>query len=228
MQLSRLLFRGLALALGLAACNGVSSSIGSFGGVSGGADGIGINPGGQSGGGSATDCPNTVPTANAPCSGHTCAYGSSPDPSCNLTARCSEDFKWVIEEPHCPASCPAHFDDRVPGQACSDPDVCTYLEATCGCVGAIRPPVIATDGGDGGDEGGADASAPDAADPDGGPIGHWQCVRPAGDCPARRPTTGTRCVKTMSCDYGSCLFGVPLAYECVPTSWKEAAPMVCP
>ena len=233
MQLTRVLFSALGLALGVAACNGIGSSIGfsSAGGSVPGPDGIGSGPPSSPNGGPGTNCPSEVPTANTPCSGDTCLYGGSPDPSCNLTARCSADFKWTIEESHCPASCPGHFDDRVPGEACSDPDVCTYLEATCGCVGAIRPPVNAADGGDGGDEGGADASAADAADaadPDGGPVGHWQCVRPGNGCPARRPVTGTRCVKSMSCDYGSCLFGVPLAYECVPTSWKEAPPMECP
>jgi hypothetical protein len=214
----------------VAACDGASTSFasgGSFGGVSD------VGPSGTSGtspglGKNAPDlCPQSQPVAGTQCFVATCEYGLEADPSCNAVARCSDDQTWVIEQPtHCPKSCPLHFDERAPGAKCSDPDVCTYLEATCGCAGAIIPPSDPADSGvdpDGGEGGAADASEAGAP-----LIGHWQCVRAGQGCPARRPLLGARCVTTASCDYGSCLFGEPLNYECVENKWTNGPAPTCP
>lgn len=179
-------------------------------------------------------CPTSVPMAGTACNGRTCEYGTSPDPACNVIAFCDSFTRaWFIENPvHCPTSCPQRFDERVPGAECNDPDVCTYLEATCGCAGAIVPPETTGDAGnDGSVDATDDGAAADAGAAEAGPpkIGHWQCIRPGGGCPARQPRVGTSCAKSMTCDYGTCVFGVPLTYECASGTWSSpTTAQACP
>jgi hypothetical protein len=99
--------------------------------------------------------------------------------------------------------------------------MCVYFEATCGCAGASAP-----DAGDG--DAGDDASAPDADVDAGSTTGLWQCVRPEGGCPARRPIPGAACSAKMTCDYGSCLFSRALAYNCNGSEWGTAFAPSCP
>jgi hypothetical protein len=159
-------------------------------------------------------CPLYAPAARMSCVAMTtCEYGEAADPACNVIASC-DGGAWTVDAPtHCPTSCPARFDQRVPGTACADPDVCTYLEATCGCAGAKVSGSSGVDGGDGGDA---------------ARVGHWECVRPAGACPARRPLLGTACIGASICDYGTCLFGVPLAFQCNGQTWGPAPEPDCP
>jgi len=226
MQLMRALSIGFATVVGVVACNSGTSSFGFGGGTISAGGGVVESTPPSKGPGPPifAECPVAQPGTGGSCSAVTCEYGTSPDPACNTIAHCTADYVWEITEPtHCPTSCPEQFDDRVPGEACSDPDVCTYFEATCGCAGAIVPWQT------------ADAGDPDAADgsatPDGGsaeagtPLaGHWQCVRPGNGCPARRPALGSRCKKeSLTCDYGTSVFGVPLTYLCASGTWIDAS-----
>ena len=218
MQVRRFLSVGLGVFIAaMAACDSVTSIGPSFGGSSVSAGGTSSAPGSSGTGqpiGPQAICPAQQPVAGDRCGLGTCEYGGAADPACNFIAKCNDSAIWDVFPPdHCPTTCPARFDERVPGEACDGPDVCTYREATCGCAGATgQPPTL----GDGGDEGG------DAATADSGGsalVGHWQCVRPGDGCPARRPVIGTACTKPMTCDYGTCLFGVPLAVECNFNTW---------
>lgn len=168
------------------------------------------------------DCPNSVPVNGSACPALArCEIGGNGDPACNVIALCNGRTWQVDDSLDCPTTCPARFDERMPGEECSDADVCTYLEATCGCAGATKPDVDA--GGDAGADAGAEAGAATA--------GRWQCVRPGGGCPARRPVAGFGCAGAMICDYGSCLFGPParLTFECLAAThtWVEAE-ATCP
>lgn len=201
----------------------VSPEPGTFGGSAGGPAPI---PPSTPSGEPSIVCPTTAPVSGSVCYGSgICEIGGNADPSCNVIARCYAG-EWVVSDAaRCPLTCPARFDLLAPGEECSGTDVCTYLEATCGCAGAIR--ASDGDGGDGGD-GGGDDDGNDAGDAgaEGGTstLGHWQCVRPGNGCPARRPIVGSRCFEAMTCDYGSCVFGAHLAYQCLAniSSWVEA------
>ncbi len=227
-----------------AACNGATSSAGfaeasggtAFAGPSGSA---GIPPSSTGAFPGAGSCPSNQPLPDESCaaadgitSANTCEYGGAADPSCNTIARCAPNGTWTIEQPtHCPTTCPDHFDERVPGATCSGTEMCTYLEATCGCAGAIDGAWTAITGGsndvtssDGGDE----ASTADGGDAGPSAIGRWQCIRPGNGCPARRPLEGARCTKPMDCDYGTCAFGVPLAMTCINEQWTALFIGSCP
>ena len=243
--------RGVALgavlacvaACSVAACSGGSSSFTS-GGFGGEAFAGPTSPGPPSSAafppGSSAGCPQSVPHDGESCffsSGTTsdvCEYGGAADPSCNVVARCGGKLgAWTVEPAHCPTTCPVHFDERVPGATCTGTELCTYLEATCGCAGAIDGAWTSITGGSNNtsSDGGADASTLDGGDGgDAGPaaIGQWQCVRPENGCPARRPVEGTRCTKAMDCDYGSCVFGVPLALTCINQRWTALYVGSCP
>jgi hypothetical protein len=118
------------------------------------------------------------------------------------------------------------------------PRLCTYLEATCGCAGAIDGAWTTITGGsnntsnDGGVDAstgdGGDASAGDAGDAGPAAVGQWQCIRPRNGCPARRPVEGARCTKAIDCDYGSCVFGVPLSLTCINGRWTALYVGSCP
>lgn len=214
---------GLLGALGaLAACNSVSASFGSSG-----IDAVG--GAGPSAGGVATpppeppresaDCPREEPLVGASCALEmTCDYGNAADPACDELAVCTQGL-WKRSAPSSDCrTCPDTFDGIAPGAPCTTsadrPHVCSYYEGTCGCV------PDADGGADASSDAGGDAAAPDVS-------GHWACTRPADGCPARRPIAGNPCVTQMHCDYGSCLFGAPLAFECTAAFWQrvdEACP----
>jgi hypothetical protein len=207
---------GAVAAFAAACSSGTAIGTSSTGGFAGSG-----SPGGQAGS-SVTplpDCPQVLPLKGQSCSRGTCEYGGNADPACNTIARCYAG-EWQIETPEsCPSSCPAQFDDHKPGDACSGPQTCTYREATCGCAGAISGAWTSVHSASGPDAG---ASVPDAdADAEAGvpPVGYWQCVRPGNGCPARMPLAGTHCTKPIVCDYGTCVFGVPLTMECDGFTW---------
>lgn len=178
---------------------------------------------------SSSTCPPNMPVEGESCfRNYTCEYGTAVDPACNVIARCdATDQVWRLTQPtRCPTACPGHFDERAPGTTCSGTDVCTYLEATCGCAGAIDGAWTSITGGsndiaDAGDEASSDGGAPAA-------VGRWQCIRPGNGCPARRPLEGTRCEKAVDCDYGTCVFGVSLAMSCVGGLWTSLFVGSCP
>ncbi len=236
-------------ACSVAACSGGTNSFGS-----GGFDEAFAAP---SGSGGNTNSPPFRPSASpvcpaaaSPIDGETCfspsgapsdvcEYGGSADPSCNVIARCRADNQgtWTVEQPtHCPTTCPAHFDERVPGATCTGTELCTYLEATCGCAGAIDGAWTSITGGSNNTskDGGADASAADGGDggsgaaPGPAAIGRWQCIRLGNGCPARRPVEGAHCTRAMDCDYGTCVFGVPLALTCINERWTALYVGSCP
>jgi hypothetical protein len=223
-----LVLAGLGVLTGVVAFVAACSSSTSFGsGSTGSFGGSASAPAGPPSAGftpSAAQCPALRPTEGDFCSGGVCEYGGHADPRCNIVARCPGD-RWTIDDPsHCPDACPARFDELRPGEACSGPDTCTYLEATCGCAGAIA----AADGGDPGGDPGADAGTTEAGADAATPEGHWQCVRPGNACPARMPLAGAHCTKEMTCDYGTCVFGVPLTMECDGYVWLGPGSQQCP
>jgi hypothetical protein len=238
---------GAVVACVAAACNAGTSSFGSGGFGEGFADPSVSGPPSTTPlpPGIGAFCPVNVPLDGESCFAagavsDVCEYGGSTDPSCNVTAHCSaEQGAWHIEQPtHCPTTCPAHFDERVPGATCSGSELCTYLEATCGCAGAIDGAWTTITGGsnntsnDGGVDAstgdGGDASAGDAGDAGPAAVGQWQCIRPRNGCPARRPVEGARCTKAIDCDYGSCVFGVPLSLTCINGRWTALYVGSCP
>lgn len=218
----------------IVACTSSSSSSGGFGGtISGSAGSTGSSgPRPPSGGPSnRPDC-QSQPNTGDSCTTGVCEYGGAADPGCNTIATCISG-SWAVQQPtYCPSTCPLKFDERAPGATCSDPDLCTYLEATCGCAGAIVPPSSNVDSGadDSGDGSAPDPDAGTNADAGTPLIGQWQCVRPGDGCPARRPLPGAACNKAMLCDYGTCLFGLPLTLECagVGAEWRAVAGPECP
>jgi hypothetical protein len=206
----------------LAACNGVSTYDGAIGGGSAAAPPDVVGPEGPSARpppepfASVTDCPAAAPSEGASCDGdRICDYGNAAEVECNERASCTQN-QWSRS----PASgecqaCPATYEARSPGAPCTTtaahPFVCSYYEGTCGCV-PDHP-------GAGADAGG-DAGAPVLT-------GTWRCTKPADGCPARRPIAGNACVRTMSCDYGSCLFGMALSFLCQGT-WSAEGKPTCP
>jgi hypothetical protein len=56
--------------------------------------------------------------------------------------------------------------------------------------------------------------------------GIWRCVAPpANGCPAQRPPDGSDCVRSMTCDYGTEVLGLPLTFVCAERTWtRQAAP----
>ncbi len=213
------LIRNATLALALAACSSATSSAG-FGAA-------------EPSGGPIPDvsfdasaptarlpaCPTAWPGIGEDCNSletTACEYGTNALAACNDVFVCDQSSqRWrehSVGNATCGGPCPYAFDEIAPGGACSEPGtVCSYYEATCGCV----------------------ADATDAGGPDAGTSGTWACTRPAFGCPARRPRLGESCVHGMHCDYGSCLFGAALAVDCTRTesgvvAWTAAASPACP
>lgn len=224
MQLIRLRHAGVVLAVAIAACNSVAVSGGGFS-SSGSGNAVG------SGGGAtatpppepfamATDCPRDEPFDREACSGeYACDYGNAAELECNERALCTKgEWQRVKASGDC-QSCPDDYDERAPGSACTTsvdhPFVCSYYQGTCGCVPEKS-------------DASADAST-DAGSDGGSPLvrGTWACVTAQEGCPARRPIAGNACVKSMTCDYGSCLFGTALLFECQGT-WSAAEKPQCP
>jgi hypothetical protein len=202
---ARAVLLGLALAAVAAACtssNAVEIS-GGFGGGPVGAVGPPDAP---------PPCPDRLPTGGEPCprTPTVCEYGSSPQLGCNAVAICQSGFRWAVELPAmCAETCPPTWEDLPEGTRCSvDGALCRYVEATCGCAAGPGDP---------------DAGDPDAGELEAGapPPGSWRCVRPAPGCPARMPLEDAPCVRPMTCDYGSAVFGRPLTFDCDGRSWRS-------
>lgn len=158
-------------------------------------------------------CPADDPREGEACDDTTnvfaCEYGAAAIPDCDRVFECtrastSNSATWQRRDAH-DAICDACPSTIPGGDACSTIGaLCTYYEGTCGCIA------------------GADGGA-----------ASWTCTKPAAGCPARRPRDGAPCVHEMDCDYGSCLFGVPLAWQCrtrssFVTAWEPAAAKGCP
>jgi len=163
-----------------------------------------------------TDCPASLPQSGSSCLAFSaqCEYGWAAEESCNAFASCSGG-RWSVQRPSdtCIDTCPSSYDDRQEGDACDSVGaVCSFYEGTCGCVAD--------------DDGGA----PDAGDSGdaGAASGHWRCHVPQDGCPARRPRSGEACVKSMVCDYGSCVFQRDLSFDCNGGYWSLADYPDCP
>ncbi len=145
------------------------------------------------------ECPEKIPDDRSPCGAPIhCEYGANADPHCNALAICDTFGSWSVTPPYqaCADQCEDDFSSITAGGSCGKVGtVCTYYEGTCGCLGTAA---------------------------DGGSAGKWTCVQPASGCPARRPVVNAPCVVPMTCDYGSCTFGVSLAFICDGTRWSRA------
>lgn len=157
----------------------------------------------------------TAPTEGDNCSGalaaatsdwdRTCEYGHDVLKACNDVFVCSSEV-WSRRATSCRGRCPSSFDAISPGAECERKSVsgssvgCSYFEGTCGCVAEV----------DGGTEQGTG-------------LGRWRCAPPpSGGCPAQRPPLGARCVRAMTCDYGSCLLEKDLTFSCVEGAWVQS------
>ncbi len=142
----------------------------------------------------------------------TCEYGHDLDPSCNDVFECERGAWSSRRRSECFGRCPASIDAIVPGTPCVDTTVgCSYLEGTCACVPDD------TDGG----------TTSDGGSSQGPPPGTWRCAPPpGGGCPPQRPPLGSDCVRSMTCDYGSCELSRELAFTCHSSSrrWIRDVP----
>jgi hypothetical protein len=215
---ARAVLLGLALALAAVAAACTSSNVVEVSG------GFGGGPVGEIGPPDApAPCPDRLPSGGdfCPQTPAVCEYGSSPQLGCNAVAICQSGFRWAVELPAmCEETCPPTWEDLPEGTACSvDGALCRYVEATCGCAAGPGDPDAGDDAGDP-DAGELEA---DAGDHEAGapPPGSWRCVRPAPGCPARMPLENAPCVRPMTCDYGSAVFGRPLTFRCDGRSWRS-------
>jgi hypothetical protein len=162
-------------------------------------------------------CPTTMPQVNDFCvdPGMVCEYGISPRAECNQILRCNSNQAWVADRrAACAENCPSARADISVGRECGDTTaICSYVEATCGCV-----------------EKQSDAGAGTDSEVDAGVTaskGTWVCVTPPAGCPSMRPTLGTQCVKPMTCDYGTCELHVSLNVACKDNAWVLASRPSC-
>jgi hypothetical protein len=175
-------------------------------------------PGGGNDGGDAgltAACPNSVPTAGAPCrqASIRCEYGNDPTPACNTLAGCVSGA-WAVVGPHgttCPtprggAGCPSSYAAVPIGSACDVSSECGYPEGRCVCSLAISGP------------------------PSPGPAHKsWYCDTPQAGCPVPRPRSGTPCThEGQGCDYGSCTLPDGTSMHCVSGAWSEDDTIACP
>jgi hypothetical protein len=232
MQLKRARTLGIAViggATAIVACSS-SSSFSESGGAFGRAGGVGASGSATTGtGGSTTPprCPPDPPAVGTGCSGFAsvCTYGPDTRDECAEKYEC-RNSRWTKATGNCAVQCPKTLAEIVPGTACDDSEMaCSYDDGTCGCVGsgsgadagtadAGSGTLGTTDGGDGGDGGPTRILYP----------GVWKCVAPPTDlaCPSARPRVLDACVKSVSCDYGTCELGRPLVYDCSGGVWTES------
>lgn len=139
-----------------------------------------------------------------------CELGDAANVRCNAVLTCV-GTNWRLDDagPPCATACPAAFALDAADGACSGDDaptrLCEYPEGLCGCVHPSRIGDASIDG-DAGDE--SDAG-------DAGPY-VWTCVpsKHQDGCPRTRPRLGDRCVRKVTCDYGSCVFDDGILVEC--------------
>ena len=203
-------------ALAVAACDSDSYYPGYGGGFFGGG-GTGFD----SGVGSREIVPSPCDTARIGESCHStsivCERGIRANVRCNPVVACDYDdtsaYVWREDAGvSCPDQCPDTVTREGPDGGCSGATastfMCAYPEGTCGCA-QVRP-------GEG--DAGADAEAGIAidagVDDDGGRTYVWTCVTPDAGCPRERPRLGTRCVVSMTCDYGVGVFDDGITVEC--------------
>ncbi|AKU96740.1 hypothetical protein AKJ09_03404 [Labilithrix luteola] len=159
--------------------------------------------------GATFECPDAVDGSPPSwCSeGSWCEYGQAVDRSCNDQLHCVKG-SWKTLPKECAVTCPETWDEIAEGSACSDAEqICTFDEGTCGCVMAESDAGL-----DDADSDGGDASVERR--------GRWTCARAASGCPGRRPLIGNPCVKDMTCDYGTEVFGIDLTFACVNRQWR--------
>jgi hypothetical protein len=232
-QLKRARILGITViggATAIVACSSSSSFIetgGSFGRAGG------VGPSGSVSTGTTSPstpprCPPDAPTPGTGCSGFAsiCTYGPDTRDDCAEKYEC-RNSRWVDATGDCQVQCPTTLAEIIPGTACGDSQMaCSYDDGTCGCVGSGAPEAGTadagssgtTDGGDAGD-GGDGGKPPRVLYP-----GVWKCVAPPTNvaCPSARPRVLDACVKSVSCDYGTCELGQPLVYDCKGGVWQES------
>ncbi len=148
-----------------------------------------------------------------------CERGDAANVGCNEVLTCtSAEWRRGVGRT-CATTCPSTFGDA-PDGACEEPAtapsvLCEYPEGLCGCVHSSRIGDASTDG--------------DAGDDDGGDAGPyvWTCVpaKHQDGCPRARPRLGDRCVRKVTCDYGSCVFDDGILVECrgaTEAFWERA------
>lgn len=212
-------------AIAIVACSSASSFSevgGAFAGSSGAVGGVASGPttGTSSG---PPRCPTDAPSPGAPCpanNGVTCNYGPDVRDECaDVYVQCVSG-RWKDVGADCAVRCPKTFAEIAPGTTCGDIDMaCSYDEGTCGCIGDRPAPSDA-----GVQDAGSDADAADGAPPKVLYPGVWKCVAPPTTvaCPSARPRELDACVKRVTCDYGTCELGRPLAYDCLAGIWQES------
>ncbi len=165
-------------------------------------------------------CPSTPPTDDSSCVGSTgtCDYGVDFRNECNMQAYCNGS-RWRVTPPSCQVVCPKSRADVVPGTECDDDTMtCSWLEGTCGCVGPKTDGGAPFDAGsDSGEDGGSEAGASLRK-------GTWACAPPPTEetlCPLSAPKPGTTCVKSVTCDYGTCILERDVTFVCSGRVWSR-------
>lgn len=137
-----------------------------------------------------------------------CELGDAANVRCNEVLTCTgSQWRRADAGTPCVSACPSTFTLGEPDAACglehASTVLCEYPEGLCGCMHSAST----------GDAG--DAGDPDAASVDGGTY-VWTCIEPKRQegCPRTRPRLGDRCVRKVTCDYGSCVFDDGILVEC--------------
>ncbi len=177
-------------------------------------------------------CEEAMPTYACEYQGpQACELGDAANVRCNDVLSCV-GYRWRPADagPPCTTACPAAFTFDEPDGACSAETastlLCEYPEGMCGCARASRLVDASTDADAAGDD-------PDAGDAgDAGPY-VWTCIQAKEQegCPRTRPRLGARCVRRVTCDYGSCVFDDGIVVECRGSTsesfWSQGTPVGC-
>ncbi len=166
------------------------------------------------------ECQAVAQGESCPYIGARCVFGTNVDDQCNDRAVCDVERRWKVQrgDAACASVCPESAFALGPGAECNAPGaLCARDGRVCGCGGLGR----AVDAGPRSD------AASDASQPatDAGPSRLlWQCLNQDRSwCPGRPPSPGTSCMLGVVCDYGTCLFDRPLAFECRDGFWRPYA-----